>query len=802
MNDDAQRIKELENEINRLKLEKELLIDRERIVQYQHEQIFSVFQQLSCKQDKDTQYALLISSIKKIIDFEDVVLLSTEDKSKQDFCTIYASLDVLQKHNWKNSGIIKKSIDLNEIFVLSDPSQVDVFQSEEPKFNQIVRSAILVPLDLHESTLLFICTHHIPLILNNISKKEIKKYKPFIVQALISIEYRDLLELAIQTRTHELVDFQNNQCAFRDLSNELYWQTDKNGRFVLDHDFLKFSMNPSGPKKDGVLRYEKLVGKNLKEIFDKDCFKDTEIIKGIIELFENRQKIIAKEFPIYVDGQHLWVRINGQPFYSKNGEYLGYRGTSYNITKEHQQNLEIEKAMNDAEIANRSKTEYLAVMSHEIKTPLQAILGMLDLLEQTNIDDTQRTYIKHVSQSASLLQTILHNVLDLSKIDSQAMVLENISFDIKFCLNSAIIQMREKAENKRIYLNLSISENFPNMVYGDQHRLSQIFFNLINNAIKFTSEGGVTLVAERFQNRLKFSVIDTGTGIPSDKLGHLFHPFAQLDSSISRKYGGTGLGLAICKRLVEHMGGKIGIKSELGKGSTFWFEIPCKVPSTNIIGVKAIHKPIVHKEHNYDILLVEDSQINQFVIKTMLEKLGHNVRLASNGEEAIKQVDAKLPELVFMDLRMPVMDGFEASKHIISKYGRIPIVALSANTSDEERIECRKIGMTSIASKPVTTAILKKILEELEAVIGEVNELVRLGKNIPSNETNNMLVTTGNNENTHDIPLGTISSLNTKSNASLIDALVKNMLGNNKDKNISININKNNKLQRTENTEK
>ena len=233
-------------------------------------------------------------------------------------------------------------------------------------------------------------------------------------------------------------------------------------------------------------------------------------------------------------------------------------GIAVDVTNQYKQYEELQKARDIAELANRSKTEYLAVMSHEIKTPLQAILGMLDLLEQTDIDETQRSYIKHVSHSASLLQTILHDVLDLSKIETKSMVLESISFNLHFLLESSVIQMTDKAKSKNISLQLKLANDVPKFIVGDQHRLSQILFNLIKNAIKFTSEGGVVLTVERNRNKLRFTVVDTGTGMPSESMANLFKPFVQLDSSISRKYGGTGLGLAICKRLVEHMGGKIG----------------------------------------------------------------------------------------------------------------------------------------------------------------------------------------------------------------------------------------------------
>lgn len=772
MNDLELRIKNLEAQLRRARLEAEFARDRESLARYSRDKLFTVFKELSVVAEPEKNYALLIGVMKHIVDFEHVALLSRNLDNVDCITTIYASHPALKSFNWQNKGELERAFK-DEIIVLNDPSIALGFESDSFEFKQITRSVMLIPLILQDSQLLFVCTHHVPLSLTLVSREEVKLFQPFLAQALVSIEYRTQLEDAVTARTHELIEYQNKLKAFRSLSNEVFWSTDVNHNFIAVQDE---SVHRSSWVTYNMPDYSEVIGKNFQDILDKGHIKETPAFwDSFFGSIERHEIINEVEAPIDFNGKKVWVCISGEPYYDAEGQYLGYRGTVYDITKEHQQTLDLQSAKDAAEIANRSKSEYLAVMSHEIKTPLQAILGMLDLLEQTDIDDTQRSYIKHVSQSASLLQTILHDVLDLSRIESQAMVLENISFDIQFTLQSAIVQMQEKSDAKGIKLMLvPVKDNFPRMIVGDQHRLSQILFNLINNAIKFTSVGSVKIMAERFQNRLKFSVTDTGTGIPSEHLEDLFKPFIQLDGSISRKYGGTGLGLAICKRLVEHMGGKIGIKSVLGKGSTFWFEIPCKVPSTPLIGEKAIRKSVVHKERHYNILLVEDSQINQFVIKTMLEKLGHSVNLASNGVEAIDAVKQKQPDLILMDLHMPVMDGVEATKHIMTEIAPLPIVALTANSSDEERIKCRKVGMVSIASKPVTTAILKKLLEELEAVIEEANENVANGGVfIPLEDDEHPEIEV--QKNVRVSTMGAVSS-HGRSNAALIDALIKNKL--------------------------
>lgn len=784
MASEAQRIvQEYENKLQRLKLEAEFAHDCEKWLINSRKHLISAFTELSNAPDTETQYSILLNVMRSLVEFDQVVLLSLNVESN-NLVTIYASHPALAQNNWENRGVLKLALDNSDIMVLSDPGIAAGFESTNPEFKQLIRSVMLIPMSLHDSKLLFVCTHQRQLALNLESRRDVRLLKPFLEQLVTNIEYKGQLEEVIKRRTSEALDEQEYLRAFTHLSHELNWKTDENGCFVPipgdNHEESHSSVKNSLPD------YTKFIGRKFEELLDPDELKLRPDLPEVIK--ERRQKRLLcenVELPLQIEGRKYWLRVTAEPYYDrKSQQFVGFRGTLSDFTSEYTQNQELQKARDAAEIANRSKSEYLAVMSHEIKTPLQAILGMLDLLEQTSLDETQLTYIKHISQSASLLQTILHDVLDLSRIESQAMVLENINFDIQFTLRSVSLQMQEKAESKGIYLKLNIKDGFPQMISGDQHRLSQILFNLINNALKFTSKGGVTVVAERFDTRLKFSVIDTGPGIPSEHLSELFVPFVQLDGSISRKFGGSGLGLAICKRLVEHMGGRIGIKSEVGKGSDFWFEIPCRIPSSSLIGATSIKRTIEHKEHNYNILLVEDSQINQFVIKTMLEKLGHNVRLASNGAEAVEAVKAEIPDLVLMDLRMPVMDGIEATRHIINELTYVPIVALTANSTDEERIACREAGMVSIASKPVTSVILKKLLLELEEVIDDSTERLEknglaVGKPCPLHSST-----------TQEIPqkfmeesaISSMASFEGKqnNNMSLIDALMKNRLGGNK----------------------
>jgi len=780
MNSIEQRVTKLEAELRQARLEVELARDREMKLIDNRKNIFNVFYELFTANGQEQQFATLIAALHNIITFEEVVLIShsmeSDDSSNME--VVYASHPALKNHPWKMDGVLNIALKTQDIIILSNPGVAAGFESNDPEFLSHVRSVMVIPIIFEYQQLLFVCTHHVPLRLDMRSRVDVKNYLPFIEQSIACISYRSLLETIVTEHTNEMVDYHSKLQSFRNLSHEIFWQTDTSYRLVqVSVEAGNIHFLDSNDKRNLPI-YESFIGKTIYDLIDGSLVnKHSQPMVDLAKIVKDHGFIANVELPFNLNGRKLWVVLSGEPYYGHQGDFQGYRGIIKDISREHQERQDFENAKLEAEQADRSKTEYLAVMSHEIKTPLQAILGMIDLLEQTELNEVQTSYIKHVHQSASLLQTILHDVLDLSRITSKAMTLENVSFDIKFALNSTIIQMRDKALEKKISLKLNIADNFPTLIYGDQHRLSQILFNLINNAIKFTSEGGVTVNAERFENRLKFSITDTGPGIEPENLGNLFQPFVQVDSSISRKYGGTGLGLSICKRLVEHMGGKIGIRSEKGKGSTFWFEIPCKVPSSPLIGANSVRRDKTeHREHNYRILLVEDSQINQFVIKTMLEKLGHKVTLANNGLESIEAIKKELPDLVLMDIRMPVMDGIEATRQILGTIAPLPIVALTANNSDEERIECRKVGMVSIASKPVTTQTLKVLLDDLEGVIEEYGQKIKEGNyklmaNLPDSKTD------GSDEDNGNTKVGTVSSENTKSNASLIDALIKNKLG-------------------------
>lgn len=369
-----------------------------------------------------------------------------------------------------------------------------------------------------------------------------------------------------------------------------------------------------------------------------------------------------------------------------------------------------------AERANRFKTDFLATASHEIRTPLNAILGVTELLETSTLSVQQKEDVATVRAAARVLLHLINDLLDLSKIESGCLKVESIPMALGETIRKAVWMVTAQAEHKNILLRSDLAAGLPEYLIGDPSRLGQILLNLLGNAVKFTDSGFVTLrcrLASSNPPRIRFEVEDTGIGIPESAQPGIFQPFVQADASMTRRFGGTGLGLAICRRLIEAMGGEIGVQSTPGAGSLFWFEVPVKLapaPQPVVANVAAASSLAGCR-----VLVVEDNPVNQKVAMRLLERLGCTPVLASDGVEAVRLFQPGRFDAILMDCRMPLMDGLEATRAIRAAEAnrvRTPVIALTANAMEEERNACFASGMDDYLTKPVSLEVLRKALGE------------------------------------------------------------------------------------------
>lgn len=442
------------------------------------------------------------------------------------------------------------------------------------------------------------------------------------------------------------------------------------------------------------------------------------------------------------DGQTRWQQWTNRAITNEQNQVIEYQSVGRDISDLKRIEQELKESMLAAQAASQAKSDFLANVSHEIRTPMSIIIGMTDLLLDSQLNDAQAEFASLTKNSAYLLLSTINDILDFSKIEAGSLSLENITFELKSLVDGTVKMVAVMALQKGLTLEATLDQSMPRLIIGDPVRLHQVLLNLLGNAVKFTDAGGVYLsikpLVEDGEPLLLFEIKDTGIGLSSEEMMLIFDPFTQADNSNTRKYGGTGLGLTISRHLIELMGGEIGVKSVKGSGSTFFFTIPAmpcegngehyeekSIPSFYVssptsfngteITTTAAPLDLLEKLSQPTVLIADDNPVNCRLLALQLNKLGYASNSVGNGRDAVKAFATGAYKLVLMDCQMPLMDGFEATRVIREREklsgGHIPIIAVTAGSSEAHRQQCLNAGMDDYLRKPVDKEGLKNMLE-------------------------------------------------------------------------------------------
>ena len=493
--------------------------------------------------------------------------------------------------------------------------------------------------------------------------------------------------------------------------------------------------DPYGIITDVNKQMEALTGCTRDELIGapfKSYFTDPERAEAAIKLVLSDKKVTDYELTACaLDGKQTVVSYNATTFYDRSRTLQGVFAAARDVTERKRVEAELREAKAAAESASRTKSEFLASMSHEIRTPMNAIMGVADLLAKTSLSPEQDKYVQIFRRAGDNLLNLINDILDLSKVEASQIELERTGFSLNDHLEKVIEMVAARAQEKGLALVCEIAPNVPTELVGDPTRLRQVLLNLLGNAVKFTESGEVSLRVTRDADptTLRFTVSDTGIGIPGAKLAQVFERFTQADSSTTRRFGGSGLGLTISKRLVELMGGRIWVESELGKGSVFAFAVPLEVRAlANRSAAVLVGTGPEPSLPALRVLLVEDSSDNRTITVAYLKDTPYRVEFAENGALAYETFIAGHYDLVLMDRQMPVMDGLTATRAIraweqANQRPPTPIIALTASALKGDRETCLAAGCTAFLTKPIKQdALLQAIKEHSIAVQPLSNE--------------------------------------------------------------------------------
>jgi PAS domain S-box-containing protein len=518
------------------------------------------------------------------------------------------------------------------------------------------------------------------------------------------------LELRVAEQAKELIDSEQKYKRIIENMELGLLEVDTDGQIIKAYDWF---CDMVGYTED------ELLGQSAN-----DVFLEEDMIKVLKEQDSNRMRGQAGVYEVRMkkkNGEPLWVLISGAPIYNKSGEIVGSLGIHYDITKQKNLQIELEKAKRIAEAAQEAEKQFLANMSHEIRTPLNAVIGMTHLLFDTKLSSKQKEYLSILKSSAALLRGLISDILDFSKIESGQLEVHPKEFDLIGLIKSIQKTFQLKLESKPVEIKTKIDPRIETTVLGDDLLLNQILFNLVGNSEKFTNEGTIKVTVKLLEKtgnqlNLEFKVEDTGIGIEPEKKKLIFQDFKQASNEIKLKYGGTGLGLAITKRLVEMQGGSIEVDSVYGQGTTFTFNLTYEDTGRKaIMSNQELTQAEDFSSGKLRVLVVEDNYMNRKYISTLLTNWNIYHKMVTDGQQAIDICQKEKFDLIFMDIQMPIMNGFEATiaiRNTNNPNQEIPILALTASAMIKEREKAEEVGMSGFLTKPFTPIQLLKVISQ------------------------------------------------------------------------------------------
>jgi len=639
-------------------------------------------------------------------------------------------------HEWCASGILPEIENLQQISTALLPAWVETHKKGKMMVIQDVSKLdkddpqyiILEPLGIQNLITL-------PLILNNecigfVGFGSVVSVKQWSTDEITFLQIMADLLCNVTDRKNKDEALRKQEASLKAVFNNVPFQM-----WLKDVDSNYLTINKPFMEYFSITGESEIIGKDALDIWDSDTARH--FIEQDKLVMQNREISGVEEI---VDFKHksVWFEIFRAPIIDENGHLLGTTGIARDITSRKTADKALQQAVAAAEAANEAKSKFLAIMSHEIRNPLNAVVGMTRILHDAGITGPNSILVENIKTSSDLLLMIINDILDFSKIESGEMLLEETSFKVQDVINRVYNAHSFIAKEKNIDLSYHVDDRISDLLIGDPLRLQQVLNNLISNAIKFTSEGKIDIRCELekdsgHNNRLRFVVQDTGIGISTENQSKVFESFKQENDTISRTHGGSGLGLAISKQIVELMGGKLSLESTKNVGSKFYFSIDMKVEESQ--KSKNALKEMVAGDNSlngYSVLLVEDNKLNQILATAMLEKWGAKVVVAGNGQQAVDIVESGSFDIILMDIQMPIMDGMTASKLIREKLQiNTPILALSANVIRGIVERCEEAGMQGYISKPFDADdLFRKIISYVSKNKEKIEVPENLGQDI------------------------------------------------------------------------